>query len=139
MGNAAAFIDETSHPGVRCAHHRPPRFNAAEHGVCKMLAGTSRAQKPAVVCHVGEKIGTAQDKLAGELTDRVLKADQGSNATMVFRKLKDGELMADIEIFGHLITCDLCDAGKGIAQLNVFAKRHVMNFAVELDRRRWSD
>src|SRR5207302_11199213 len=99
-----------------------------------MLARTGRAQKPAIVCHIGEKIGAAQDKLAGELTDRVLKANQGSDATMVFRKLKDGEFMADIEIFRHLIACDLCKKWEGMPQRDVFAKGHQVNFAIKLDR-----
>ena len=75
LRDTAEFIDETSHPGVGCAHHGPARFDTAENRVRKMLTRTRRAQKPAIVRYVGEKIGATQDKLAGEFADRVLKAD----------------------------------------------------------------
>ena len=86
LRDPAEAIDETGHAGVRRAHHRTPGFDTAKDRVRKMLlARPPSAQEPAVVRHVGEQVRAAQNKLPGQLAERVLEADEWRDLHLVGR------------------------------------------------------
>ena len=51
----------------------------------KMLSRAGGVQKPAIVRHVGEQVRAAQDKLPGQLAERILETNQRRDLHLVSR------------------------------------------------------
>src|SRR4029077_17108856 len=80
LSDAAELIDKACDPGVRGAHHWPPRFNKSENSVGQVLIGPGAMQEPTVVCYIHEQIGLVNHELSRQLANGVFKANQRRNS-----------------------------------------------------------
>src|SRR5262249_28769625 len=56
LRDTAKLVDETGHPSIRGADHRPTRFYAAKNCIRQVLMRSSGPLKPPVVRHIYEQI-----------------------------------------------------------------------------------
>ena len=135
MGDAPELVDETSHAGVGRAYHRQACLDAAKNRARHVLPRSGRTQEPAVVRDVHEQVRAGQNKLAREIADRVFETNQWRDPGLVVRQFENRMLFSESEIVRHLVADDAGEEGNGVASRDVFAERHEMDFAINLDAR----
>src|SRR6059036_378811 len=113
MRDASSFVYRAGYPRICGADHGTAGFDAAKNGVRQMLLRAGRFLEPAVVRHVDENRRAAEDKVPGQLADRVFEANERRELDTVGQS-KNRVLRSGGKIFRHLAD-DLREKGNDMS------------------------
>ena len=77
LTNTPEAVDDTADPGIGHAYHRQTRLHGPKLGIGEMLACPDGMFEPTVIGQRHQKLCSELRRTAGQISQRVLEADQG--------------------------------------------------------------